>query len=95
MKTLALKITATLIGKEKLSYNLQVTPDLVCIGSESHAEVLDKGKIGVLLDTYLHKSIGLKALDLIDITAVHDKSFYTWKSYKMLTAKETEKPVHA
>jgi hypothetical protein len=92
MKTLALKITATLIGKEKLSYNIQVTPDLVCVG-----DVLDKGKVGVLLDTYLHKSIGLKAMDLIDITAVHDKSFYTWKSYKMLTAKEIEKPypVHA
>ena len=83
MKTLSLKVTGTLIGKEKISYNLQITPDLVCTG-----EVLVKEKIGNILSQYLYKTIGLKAVDLIDITAVQDKSFFTWKSYKLLTEKE-------
>jgi hypothetical protein len=76
---LPFKISGIIVGKEKVSLNIQIDSSLVCTG-----EVLVKEKIGGILKTYLEKS-SHDAQKLIDITAVHDKSFFTWKSFDKLT----------
>jgi len=78
---LSFKVSGTIVGEEKILYNLQIDEKLVCIGI-----VLDKGMIGSVLKTYFEKSIKSRAKKLIDISATQDKTFFTWKSFAQLQA---------
>jgi len=79
---LSFKVNGTIVGEEKISYNLQIDQKLVCVGV-----FLDKGMLGSVLKTYFEKSIKSRAKKLIDISATQDKTFFTWKSFDKMVEK--------
>jgi len=85
---LKVKVSGTLVGEEKISYNLQIDSNLICTGI-----VLVKEKVGEIIKTYFEKSIGKKAQKLVDISFTQDTTFFTWKTFAQLNpSRETLLP---